>query len=144
MVYFSCGTRSGAVLIYVFISVNVKAFHAEGSQTDIHPNSIIKFGKVKMNVGGCYNPTLSVFTCTDGLYVFYVTISSNGGVIWYEIVQDGKQRLSGFTGHPSYSVSTHLAMIRCHPRSHIWVKQSRAYKQGMYWGHSQFGGFQIV
>ena len=132
--------------MYVVISVNVKAFHAEGSQTDIHSNSIIKFGKVKMNVGSCYNSTLSIFTCGDnGLYLFYVTISSNGPAVWYEIVQDGQQRLSGFTAHASYSVSTHFAMIRCHRKSHIWVKSGRAlHKKGMFWGHSQFGGYQIA
>ena len=104
----------------LLISVNVTAFHAEGSQTDIHPKSIIKFGNVKMNVGSCYNPTLSVFTCADnGLYLFYVTISSNGKAVWYEMVQDGAQALLGFTGRSA----TQFAMIRCHPKSHVWVRQ---------------------
>ena len=131
--------------LMLLISVNVKAFHAEGSQTDIHPKSIIKFGNVKVNVGGCYNPILSVFTCADnGLYLFYVTITSNFKPVWYQMVQDGAQRLQGFTGS---SASTHFAMIRCYPKSHVWVKQGHFQppkKQGMYGFHSQFGGFKIA
>ena len=132
--------------LMLLISVNVTAFHAQGRKTeDIHPKSIIKFGNVKMNVGGCYNPMLSVFTCADnGLYLFYVTISANGKAVWYEMVQDGVQRLLGYTGS---SASTHFAMIRCHPKSHVWVKQGPyqpSSKQGMYGSHSQFGGFKIA
>ena len=93
--------------LMLLISVNVTAFHAQGRKTeDIHPKSIIKFGNVKVNVGGCYNPILSVFTCADnGLYLFHVTITSNFKPVWYQMVQDGVQRLQGFTGS---SASTHF------------------------------------
>ena len=130
----------------------VRAFHAEGSQKDIHHHSIIRYGNVKTNIGGCYNPSSSIFTCKDrGLYFFYVVIAAyhgrGYGQVWFNIVQDGHIRGRGVTGHGEDGpVGSIFAMIRCTPGSHIWVKQS-GYNpdrnQAMWWGHSQFGGFKI-
>ena len=136
----------------MFTLGKVRAFHAAGSQIDIYPYSTIKFGKVKVNVGGRYNPITSIYTCDDNkLYFFYVTISSYSmhgyGGVWYKIVQDGVKRVGGFSGLASGSVGNHFAMIRCHRGSHIWVKQGDyqpKWKQGMWTSPSLFGGFQIV
>ena len=98
----------------------------------------------------------SKFTCNDtGLYLFHVTLCAyhtpdgdeEYGAVWYEIVQDGSERVSGFTGHGVAAVSTHFAMIRCAPGSQVWVKQggmNPPWKQGMWHPHSQFGAFQIL
>ena len=129
------------------------AFHAEGSQKDIQPSRIIKFGHVKTNIDGCYNSSSSKFTCKDrGLYFFYVVIAAyNGkgyGQVWFQIVQDGHGRGSGVTGYGEDGpVGSIFAMIRCTPGSHVWVRQNaagRPWKQGMWYGHSQFGAFKIA
>ena len=129
------------------------AFHAEGSEKDIPRFSIIKFGKVKTNIGGCYNSSNFIFTCKDeGLYHFYVTMTAHYGKgygqVWFNIVQDGNTMGSGVTGNGEDGpVGGIFAMIRCYPGSHIWVKQrgdTRPYKQAMWGGHSQFGGFKIA
>ena len=129
-----------------------RAFHAEGSQTFIQQNEIIKFGTVIENHHGGFNPKTSIFTCGNkGLYVFYVTISAytdpGYGAVWYQIVQDSKVKAAGVTGLASGAVGTHFAMIQCFVGSRVWVKQGHAkpfWKQGMWYGHSQFGGFQIA
>ena len=139
-------------IITVFISARSRAFQAAGSQRDIYPHSTIKFGHVKVNVGGRYNPRTHMFTCDDyNLYLFYVTISSyhmhGYRSVCYKIVQDGSTIVLGFSGLATGSVGTHFAMIRCRPGSHIWVKQGDyqpGWKQGMWEHHSQFGGFQIA
>ena len=131
---------------------NKQAFHARGSQKDIAINSLIKFGNVETNIHGGYNKVTSKFTCNDrGLYLFYVTLSSlhgkGYGAVWYMIVQDDEPKARGVTGHGVASVSTHFAMIRCNPRSQVWVKQGTfipPWKQGMWPGHSQFGAFCIL
>ena len=132
----------------------VRAFHAEGSErvTSIHHASTIKFGNVKINIGGCYNPASFIFTCKDrGLYQFYVVIAANHGrgygQVWFNIVQDGNTRGQGVTGlGEDGPVGSIFAMIRCYPGSHIWVKQRGdrpSWKQAMWGKHSQFGGFKI-
>ena len=126
-----------------------RAFHAQGSHRDILHNNIIRFSSVKSNVHGGFNPSTSKFTCNDeSLYLFYATIASyNGGgygPVWFQIVQDGHVRAAGYTGDAKGSVGTHFAMIRCRPGSQVWVKQGHVNsKQGMWEGHSQFGGFHI-
>ena len=117
----------------------------------MHPHSTIKFGNAKINIGGCYNPSSSIFTCKDrGLYYFYVTITAYGGKgygqVWFDIVQDGRAKGQGVTGNGDDApVGGIYAMIRCYPGSHIWVKQQGTWfwKQGMWSHHSQFGGFKI-
>ena len=69
------------------------------------------------------------------------------GPVWYLIMQDEHIRARGYTGTAKGSVSTHFAMITCSPGSKVWVKQGTykpAWKQGIWGGHSQFGGFQIT
>ena len=130
----------------------VRAFHAEGSHKVIHHHSTIRFGSVKTNIDGCYNPSSAIFTCKDrGLYFFYVVIAAYSGngysQVWFNVVQDGHIRGSGVTGYGEHGpVGSIFAMIRCTPGSHVWAKQSGvgpAWNQAMYWGHSQFGGFKI-
>ena len=68
------------------------------------------------------------------------------GQVWFNIVQDGHVKGSGVTGNGDDGpVGGIFAMIRCTPGSHVWVKQSGTWfwNQGMWWGHSQFGGFKI-
>ena len=133
---------------------DVKAFHAEGyRKEDIFHRSNIEFRNVKTNIGGCYNPANSTFTCKDkGLYHFYVTILSHTqrgyGQVWYDIVQDGRVMGYGITGNgETGQVGGIYAMIRCSIGSHVWVKQS-GYRPGSRqakWGpHFQFGGFKIA
>ena len=147
-------TQLYALLTHSFL-VPRRAFHATGSQRDIHPGAIIKFGNVKTNLHGDYNPSNSIFTCNNtGLYLFYVTMATyNGGgygQVSYQIVQDGKVRAKSFTNYVmsgSFRGSTQFAMIRCSPRNHIWVKQGSgrpSWKQGMFENRSQFGSFQIA
>ena len=108
---------------------------------------------MKTNIGGCYNPSSSIFTCKDrGLYFFYVTLTAytgkNYGQVWFNIVQDGNTRAQGVTGHGDTGpVGSIFAIVRCYPESHIWVKQRGdrpSWKQAMWVSHSQFGGFKIA
>ena len=131
----------------------IRAFHAEGSQKDIKRGSIIKFGNVKKDIGGCYNRMHSVFSCKDrGLYFFYVTMTAYGGKgygqVWFDIVQDGNVRGQGVTGNGDDApVGGIYAMIRCTPKSFVWVKQHEQHwygNQGMWAHHCQFGGFKIA
>ena len=130
----------------------LRAFHAEGSHKDIHIGRIIRFGNVKTNIDGCYNPASSMFTCKDrGIYFFYVVLSAYSGKgygqVWFQIVQDGHIRGSGVTGNGTGGpVGSIFAIIHCSPGSQVWVKQrgiSGPWKQAMFGTHSQFGGFKI-
>ena len=70
------------------------------------------------------------------------------GQVWFNIVQDGHVKGSGVTGNgDNAQVGGIFAMIRCYVGSHIWVKQRGdrpPWRQGMWGGHSQFGGFKIA
>ena len=153
IVHLSAHSYSGRASLFSNQLLFAIAFHAEGSQKDIQHSRIIKFGNVKTNINGCYNPASSIFTCKDrGLYHFYVVISAyhgrGYGQVWFNIVQDGNTRGQGVTGlGEDGPVGSIFAMIRCYPGSHIWVRQrgdAHHFKQAMWVEHSQFGGFKIA
>ena len=137
-----------------YLTARRNAFNARGTQTQFTPQwSTIRFGAVTYNQNGGYNPATSKFRCSNyGLYLFYVTIASyhgkDYGGAWFQIVQDNIVRFGGIT-HIA-GVGTNFAMIKCSPGSQIWVREGHVWwplpihKQGMWGGHSQFGGFEIA
>ena len=93
-------------------------------------------------------PDLHVKTDDSTSSMLLLRLSGQGyGQVWFQIVQDGHIRGSDVTGYGTHGiVGSIFAMIQCSPGSQVWVKQTgvgTSWKQDIYGGHSQFGGFRI-
>lgn len=105
------------------------------------------FSTIIYNEGGAYDASTGVFTSpTDGIFVFYVTITAySSNTISVDIVKNRSSSVRALAyGGSSYQTGTNMAVFSLGRGDKVWVKQHSG--QGFYTASTpitSFTGFMI-
>uniref|UniRef100_K1Q0X8 Caprin-2 n=1 Tax=Magallana gigas TaxID=29159 RepID=K1Q0X8_MAGGI len=105
------------------------------------------FSTIIYNEGGAYDASTGVFTSpTDGIFVFYVTITAySSNTIYVDIVKNRSSSVRALAyGGSSYQTGTNMAVFSLGRGDKVWVKQHSG--QGFYTASTpitSFTGFMI-
>ena len=130
--------------IYIFTADLVSNVATAGSRVavyavvdtfpfDVQQNDVIKFGDVKTNIGGAYNPQTGIFTCpVNGVYMFFVNLrivshkTAEG-----ELVRNGIPLMRIYDSGDSYDAAgTNMAVIHVNAGDRVWFKLHGRYTDG--------------
>lgn len=126
----------------------VVAFTAGATESKRHWSSgNLIFPTIIYNQGGGYDASTGVFTSpTDGIFVFYVTITSqNSNTIYVDIVKNRSSSVRAFAyGGSSHETGTNMAVFSLGRGDKVWVEHYSG--QGFYTDSTpitSFTGFMI-
>lgn len=109
--------------------------------------NILVFPHVVTNNGNGYNPSTGKFTApTDGTYVFFVTVNSNGAnTVYLDIVLNGSKKVRTMSfNSANYMTGTNMAVLQLYTGNYVWVSR---YSGKSYFSHgvpiTTFSGFLL-